>query len=153
MRERIAIIDGLRSPIAKANGKLADVNADILGSIIAKELVIRNNLNYEDFDEVIIGNVANPANSTNIARVMAIRAGFPNTTPAYTVHRNCASGMQSISSAIEKIHSNQGSLYLVGGVESMSNLPLLYSDELRKLITKFSYSKSTIEKLNLNGLL
>ena len=78
---------------------------------------------------------------------MAIRAGFPNTTPAYTVHRNCASGMQSISSAIEKIHSNQGSLYLVGGVESMSNLPLLYSDELRKLITKFSYSKSTIEKL------
>ncbi|NCB13409.1 MAG: acetyl-CoA C-acyltransferase, partial [Erysipelotrichia bacterium] len=149
MRERIAIIDGLRSPIAKANGKLADVNADILGSIIAKELVIRNNLNYEDFDEVIIGNVANPANSTNIARVMAIRAGFPNTTPAYTVHRNCASGMQSISSAIEKIHSNQGSLYLVGGVESMSNLPLLYSDELRKLITKFSYSKSTIEKLKI----
>lgn len=149
MRERIAIIDGLRSPIAKANGKLADVNADILGSIIAKELVIRNNLNYEDFDEVIMGNVANPANSTNIARVMAIRAGFPNTTPAYTVHRNCASGMQSISSAIEKIHSNQGSLYLVGGVESMSNLPLLYSDELRKLITKFSYSKSTIEKLKI----
>ena len=43
-KERIAIIDGLRSPIAKANGKLADVNADILGSIIAKELVIRNNL-------------------------------------------------------------------------------------------------------------
>ncbi|MDY3201342.1 MAG: thiolase family protein [Arcobacter sp.] len=149
MKERIAIIDGLRSPIAKANGKLNDVSADILGSIITKELVLRNNLEYEQFDEVIMGNVANPANATNIARVMASRAGFPSQTPAYTVHRNCASGMQAISSAIEKIHSNQGDLYLVGGIESMSNLPLYYGDELKNLITKFTYSKSFIEKIQL----
>ncbi|MGE3593748.1 MAG: beta-ketoacyl synthase N-terminal-like domain-containing protein [Arcobacter sp.] len=144
MKERIAIIDGLRSPIAKANGKLNDVTADNLGAIISKELILRNNLDYEEFDEVIMGNVAQPANAANIARVMAIRAGFPQNTPAYTVHRNCASGMQAISSAIEKIHSNQGSLYLVGGMESMSNIPLLYSDELRNFITKFFYSKSII---------
>ena len=149
MKERIAIIDGLRSPIAKANGRLNDVSADSLGAIISKELVLRNNLDYKQFDEVIMGNVANPANATNIARVMAIKAGFPQSTPAYSVHRNCASGMQSVSSAIEKIYSNQGSLYLVGGIESMSNLPLLYSDELRNLITKFSYSKSILEKLKL----
>lgn len=149
MKERIAIIDGLRSPIAKANGKLNDVTADNLGAIISKELILRNNLDYEEFDEVIMGNVAQPANAANIARVMAIKTGFPQNTPAYTVHRNCASGMQAISSAIEKIHSNQGSLYLVGGMESMSNIPLLYSDELRNLITKFSYSKSIIEKLKL----
>ena len=149
MKERIAIIDGLRSPVAKANGKLNDVSADTLGAIITKELVLRNNLKYEQFDEVIIGNVAQPANSANIARVMAIKAGFPQLTPAYTVHRNCASGMQSISSAIEKINSNQGDLYLVGGMESMSNIPLLYSDELRNLITKFTYAKSLGEKLKL----
>ena len=149
MKERIAIIDGLRSPIAKANGKLNDVSADTLGAIITKELVLRNNLDYKQFDEVIMGNVAQPANSANIARVMAIRAGFPQTTPAYTVHRNCASGMQAISSAIEKIHSNQGDLYLVGGMESMSNIPLLYSDEFRNFITKFTYSKSITEKLKL----
>ena len=149
MKERIAIIDGLRSPVAKANGKLNDVSADTLGAIITKELVLRNNLKYEQFDEVIIGNVAQPANSANIARVMAIKAGFPQSTPAYTVHRNCASGMQSISSAIEKIHSNQGDLYLVGGMESMSNIPLLYSDELRNLITKFTYARSLGEKLKL----
>lgn len=149
MKERIAIIDGLRSPVAKANGKLNDVSADTLGAIITKELVLRNNLKYEQFDEVIIGNVAQPANSANIARVMAIKAGFPQSTPAYTVHRNCASGMQSISSAIEKINSNQGDLYLVGGMESMSNIPLLYSDELRNLITKFTYARSLGEKLKL----
>jgi acetyl-CoA C-acetyltransferase len=149
MKERIAIIDGLRSPIAKANGKLNDVSADTLGAIITKELVLRNDLDYKQFDEVIMGNVAQPANAANIARVMAIRAGFPQSTIAYTVHRNCASGMQSISSAIEKINSNQGELYLVGGMESMSNIPLLYSDEFRNLITKFTYTKSIIEKLKL----
>lgn len=147
MKERIAIIDGLRSPIAKANGKLNDVSADTLGAIISKELVLRNDIDYKEFDEVIMGNVAQPANASNIARVMAIRAGFPQSTPAYTVHRNCASGMQSISSAIEKIHSNQGDLYLVGGMESMSNIPLLHSDEFRNFITKFTYSKSIGEKL------
>ena len=146
MKERIAIIDGLRSPIAKANGKLNDVSADNLSAIITKELVLRNNIDYKEFDEVIIGNVAQPANASNIARVMAIRAGFPQSTPAYTVHRSCASGMQSISSAIEKIHSNQGDLYLVGGVESMSNIPLLHSDEFRSFITKFTYSKSLTER-------
>jgi acetyl-CoA C-acetyltransferase len=149
VKERIAIIDGLRSPIAKANGKLNDISADTLGSIITKELVLRNDLDYKQFDEVIMGNVAQPANAANIARVMAIRAGFPQSTPAYTVHRNCASGMQSISSAIEKINSNQGDLYLVGGMESMSNIPLLYSDNFRNLITKFTYSKSISEKFKL----
>ena len=149
MKERIAIIDGLRSPIAKANGKLNDISADTLGAIITKELVLRNELDYKQFDEVIMGNVAQPANAANIARVMAIRAGFPQSTPAYTVHRNCASGMQSISSAIEKINSNQGDLYLVGGMESMSNIPLLYSDEFRSFITKFTYSKSISEKFKL----
>lgn len=149
MKERIAIIDGLRSPIAKANGKLNDVNADTLGAIITKELILRNNLDYKEFDEVIMGNVAQPGNTANIARVMAIKAGFAQSTPAYTVHRNCASGMQAISSAIEKIHSNQGNLYLVGGMESMSNIPILYSDEFRNFITKFSYSKSFSEKVKL----
>jgi len=149
VKERIAVIDGLRSPIAKANGKLNDISADTLGAIITKELVLRNDLDYKQFDEVIMGNVAQPANAANIARVMAIRAGFPQSTPAYTVHRNCASGMQSISSAIEKINSNQGDLYLVGGMESMSNIPLLYSDAFRNLITKFTYSKSISEKFKL----
>ena len=149
MKERIAVIDGLRSPIAKANGKLNDISADTLGAIITKELVLRNDLDYKQFDEVIMGNVAQPSKAMNIARVMAIRAGFPQSTPAYTVHRNCASGMQSISSAIEKINSNQGDLYLVGGMESMSNIPLLYSDEFRSFITKFTYSKSISEKFKL----
>ena len=149
MKDRIAIIDGLRSPVAKANGKLNNVGADTLGAIITKELILRNGLEYAQFDEVIMGNVAQPANAANIARVMAIRAGFPQSIPAYTVHRNCASGMQSISSAIEKIYANQGDLYLVGGIESMSNIPLLHSDKFRNFMTKLTYAKSAGDKLHL----
>lgn len=149
MNERIAIIDGLRSPVAKANGKLNHVGADSLGAIIAKELVLRNNIPYDDFDEVIIGNVAQPANAANIARVLAMRAGFPKKTIAYTVHRNCASGMQALSSAIEKIYTNQGEIYLAGGVESMSNIPLLFSNQFKDFMTKFTYAKTASEKLKL----
>ncbi|AXX92055.1 acetyl-CoA C-acyltransferase [Malaciobacter molluscorum LMG 25693] len=149
MKEKIVIVDGLRSPIAKAYGKLNNIQADELGSIIAKELVLKNNIDYDKFDEVIIGNVAQPPHAANIARVIAIKAGFNIKTPAYTVHRNCASGMQSISSAIEKIQTNQGDLYLVGGVESMSNIPLYHTNEFKNLLTQISNTKSITTKLKL----
>ena len=113
MKDEIVVIDGLRSPIAKANGTLNNLSADNLGAIIAKELVLKTQIPYELFDEVIIGNVAQPADAANIARVLAVKAGFPQSIPAYTVHRNCASGMQAISSAIEKIKSDQGSVYIL----------------------------------------
>ncbi|PLY07570.1 MAG: acetyl-CoA C-acyltransferase [Arcobacter sp.] len=149
MKERIAVIDGLRSPIAKANGKLETLGADTLGAIIAKELVLRNKIDYDRFDEVIIGNVAQPANAANIARVLAIRAGFPESTIAYTVHRNCASGMQAISSAIEKIETSQGEIYLAGGVESMSNIPLFFNDQFKNFVTKLSYAKTASQRLKI----
>lgn len=147
--EKIVVIDGLRSPIAKAYGKLNNIQAEELGSIISKELVLRSGIDYKEFDEVIIGNVAQPTHAANIARVIAIKAGFPISTPAYTVHRNCASGMQSISSAIEKIHSKQGELYLVGGVESMSNIPLLHTQAFKNILTEISNTKSIKEKLKI----
>jgi len=147
MKDEIVIIDGLRSPIAKANGILNNLRVDSLGAIIAKELILKSQIPYELFDEVIIGNVAQPADAANVARIIAVKAGIPQSTPSYTVHRNCASGMQAISSAIEKIKSDQGSLYLVGGVESMSNIPLLFQDKFKDFMTKLTYSKSVKEKL------
>ena len=80
MVHRIAVIEGLRSPIAKSYGKLNNVQADTLGSIIAKELVLRIGIDYSKYDEIIIGNVAQPSHASNIARVLAIRSGFPNKT-------------------------------------------------------------------------
>ena len=145
--ERIAIVNGIRSPIAKAYGKLNNVSVDNLSALIAKELVLKSGLQYEDFDEVIIGNVSQPVGSANVARVIASLAGFPQSTPAYTVHRNCASGMQSISSAIEKIYANQGEIYLVGGVESMSNIPILFSTRFKDFLMNLNNARKPLDKL------
>lgn len=126
-KERIAIIDGTRTPIAKAGGKFKDIQAENLGAHVLQELAHKVGIDYDRYDEIIIGNVAQPAHAVNIARVIALKAGFSERIPAYTVHRNCASGMESITTATDKLLSGQGEIYMSGGVESMSNIPLLYS--------------------------
>lgn len=147
-RERIAIISGLRTPMARAGGKFQHLQADTLGSRIVRETVMRSPIGFDEFDEVIIGNVAQPIHAANIARVIALRSGFPRETPAFTVHRNCASGMQSITSAADRIRAKEGSIYLCGGVESMSNIPLVYNQKMTALFLKLSRSRTFLERLH-----
>jgi len=147
-RERIAIISGLRTPMARAGGKFQHLQADTLGSRIVRETVMRSPIGFDEFDEVIIGNVAQPIHAANIARVIGLRAGFPRETPAFTVHRNCASGMQSITSAADRIRAKEGSIYLCGGVESMSNIPLVYNQKMTALFVKLSKSITFLERLH-----
>ncbi len=147
MKERIAIIDGLRTPIAKASGKLKNLQAESLGAFIVSELALRVGIDFESYDEVIIGNVSQPGHAANVARVIALKAGFSEKTPAYTVHRNCASGMESITSASEKILSGRGEIYMAGGVESMSNIPLMFNKKMSALFEALFRSKSPLEKL------
>ena len=147
MKERIAIIEGYRTPFAKAGGELKGFEADELGTIIVKEVMERSVLEYDDIDEIIMGNVAQPAHSANIARVIAIKAGFNQTIPAYTVHRNCASGMESISTAANKILADQASIVLAGGTESMSNIPFLLQPQMKEYVEGLSRQKTTLKKL------
>ncbi len=147
MKERIAIIDGLRTPMAKAGGKLQGFQADKLGAHIVQELALRVGIPFEEYDEVIIGNVSQPGHAANVARVIALEAGFPHSTIAYTVHRNCASGMESITSAASKILSGDGEIFLSGGVESMSNVPLMYGEKMTELFGALFKAKSISEKL------
>ena len=145
--ERIAIISGLRTPMAKAGGRFKTLQADTLGSRLVREVMMRCALDFSDIDEVIIGNVAQPIHAANIARVIALRAGFPESTPAMTVHRNCASGMESITTATSRIYAGEGKVYLCGGVESMSNIPLVYSEKMTTLFTQLSKSKTALDKV------
>ncbi len=147
MKERIAIIDGIRTPIAKAGGNFKDIQAERLGAHIVQELALRVGIPFEKYDEVIMGNVSQPGHAANVARVIALEAGFPDSTIAYTVHRNCASGMESITSAASKIMAGEGELFLCGGVESMSNVPLMYSDKMKELFEALFKAKSITEKL------
>jgi acetyl-CoA C-acetyltransferase/acetyl-CoA acyltransferase len=147
VKERIAIIEGIRSPMAKAGTALKDTPADDLGAMVVKGLLARVPVDPSEVDEVIIGNVAQPARAANIARVISLKAGLPQDVPAYTVHRNCASGMESITSAANKILLGRGGIFVAGGVESMSNIPLLFNREYRDFIWRFTRSKTGMQRL------
>lgn len=103
--KRVAIVSGLRTPMVKSAGKFAHYQVDTLGARVTRELMLRSPLSFDEVDEVIVGNVGQPIHAANVARVIALRAGFPEKTPAVTVHRNCASGMESITTATAKIHA------------------------------------------------
>jgi acetyl-CoA acetyltransferase family protein len=147
MSQRIAIIDGLRSPFCKASGALKNLQADDLGAIIARELMARSELDIKDIDDVIIGNVAQPAHCANIARIVALKTGIPQSVPAVTVHRNCASGMESVTTGAERLLSGRAKFILAGGTESMSNIPLIYGAKMTELFAKLMRCKTTLDKL------
>jgi acetyl-CoA acyltransferase len=138
----VVIIDGVRTPYAKAGTALKDVPADALGAAVVKEIVARTGINVEHIDEVIVGNAGMPAEAANIGRVIALRAGIPERIPAYSVQRNCASGMQAAASAYTQIVANMSEIVLVAGVESMSNFGFYTTKKLRDAFTAIARSKS-----------
>jgi acetyl-CoA acetyltransferase family protein len=148
MKERIAIIAGYRSPMGKAGGVMKNITAHDLGARIAKEVLVRSKIDIEKIDEVIIGNCGQPAEAANIARVIALKAGVPEKTPAFTVHRNCASGMEAMTSAMSKIQNGEAEIILAGGVESMSNFPLMFGKKMTALFANLMKAKTLQQKLS-----
>jgi len=148
MRERIAVVAGFRSPMGKAGGALKNLTAHDLGARIAREVLLRSKIDPTKIDEVIIGNVAHPADAANIARVIALKAGIPQYVPAFTVHRNCASGMQAMTTAMTQIQNGEAEIILAGGVESMSNIPLFFGKKMTALFANLAKAKTPQEKLS-----
>ena len=140
--ERIAIVDGIRTPFSKMGANFNNLSAQELGRIAARELIERLSLDVKLIDEVIFGCVGQPADAANIARVIALLAGVPKSTPAFTVHRNCASGIESVVQAAIKIKAGEGSCYLTGGTESMSNIPFYFSKEYQEILIEISRAKT-----------
>ena len=145
---RAAIIDGLRSPFVKFNTVFQDLPAADLAMHIIREIIERTALNVHSIDHVIMGNGAVPADAPNIARIAALKAGIPQHVPAYTVQRNCASGMQSISDAAMMIEMGHADTLIAGGVESMSNIPFLFKKSVQKKFTRLNRAKSLSEKVS-----
>jgi acetyl-CoA acetyltransferase family protein len=147
MKEPIYIVDGVRTPFAKAGTTLADSDVVDLGKAALSLLVARTGIDASRIEEVIIGCVSQPADSANVGRVVALRAGIPESVPAITVHRNCASGFEAVTQAAEKMLAGRGDIFIVGGVESMSHIPLLYSHEAAKKFGAFARAKNLSQKL------
>ncbi len=142
MKERIAILDGIRTPFCKAGGALRSVTADDLGALVVKELLARTSIDPARVSSVIFGNVGQPAHAANIARVIALKSSIPANVVAHTVHHNCASGMRAITDAALQIRSGQADLVLAGGTESMSQIPLIFSASMTHLFVRLMKARS-----------
>jgi acetyl-CoA C-acetyltransferase/acetyl-CoA acyltransferase len=97
-------------------------------------------------DEVIVGNTGTPADTANIARVIALRSGLDQKISAYSVHRNCASGLESIAQASLKIKAGVADIVVAGGTESMSNMPLMYNQKAQAFFENLNRSRSLGDK-------
>lgn len=147
MKERIAIVAGIRTPFCKAGGVMKDYEPDDLGAYVVTELLARSGVPAEKVDELIFGNVLQPPLSANIARIVAVKAGLPIKMPAYTVNRNCASGLEAITSGSDKILLGHDDIVIAGGTESMSNFPITIKKGYKEFLQRFMKAKGWKDKL------
>ena len=115
------IIDGVRTPIGKLNGAMQSVQPEEMAALLLREICDRNSLDAKLLDAVILGHAKQSSDKPNIARLAALIARFPVELQAYTVHRQCGSGMQALHNAAQEIMCGYADFVLAGGVESMSN--------------------------------
>ena len=140
------IVDAIRTPFTKAGSTLASLDAVDLGRAAVTALLSRTGIDPGVIDETIFGCVGQPAHAQNIARVIALRSGVPDSKPAMTVHRNCASGLEAITTAHQRVCADQGQVFLVGGTESMSNMPFYFQKPAVEKFTALARSKSMPQK-------
>jgi len=141
------ILGGVRTPFAKAGGAFRATPAYELGRIAMAELMARHELDPARLDQVIFGNCAQPAEAANVTRVTALRAGVPERVPGFTVHRNCASGMEAVADATYRIACGEAKLILAGGMESMSQIPLMYRSSYAEWLEGLTRAKTAPQKL------
>ncbi|MBI4769853.1 MAG: thiolase family protein [Chloroflexi bacterium] len=123
--KEVVIVDAVRTPVGNHGGVFREVGARTLAATAIRGLLDRTGIDPASINEVIFGCIAQPSEALNIARVAALTAGIPKEVPGYTVTRNCDSGMDAIVQAWRNIQVGDGEIYLVGGVESMSQIPYI----------------------------
>src|SRR5262245_44897956 len=119
------IFAAARTPIGKFLGGLAEVPAAELGAVALREAMARARVKPEQIDEAIFGNVVQAGLGQNPARQVALKAGLPDTIPAFTVNKVCGSGLKAVMLAAQAIRAGDAELVAAGGIESMSRAPHL----------------------------
>lgn len=143
----VYVVDGSRTPFLKAQGKPGPFTASDLAVAAGKPLLLRQPFEPSEFDEVILGCAAPSADEVNIGRVAALRLGCGDKVQAWTVMRNCASGMQALDAAATNIALGRSDLVLAGGTESMSHAPILYNEQMVLWLAKLNRAKKPLDKL------
>lgn len=149
MSKPVYLVEGKRTPQVKSGAELAEVAAPYLGHYLVRSLADKHAIPADEVDEVIVGNTGSPAKYPNLGRVIALEAGLDKKTSGYTVHRNCASGMEALSQGFDKITSGRNHVIFAGGVESMSQIPLLYNKEMTAFFIEMMKAKTLTQKLKI----
>ena len=143
----VYIVDGSRSPFLKARGRPGPFQASDLAVQAGKPLLMRQPFSPEELDEVIVGCVGPSPEEVNIGRVISLRLGCGDKVPAWTVQRNCASGMQAIDSAFSNILLGKSNLVLAGGAEAMSHSPVLFNHHMVNWLADMNRAKNPLQKV------
>lgn len=119
----VVVVAATRTPIGMIGGMLQNTSPEELLAVVYEEVIRRAGIDKAIIDEVLAGQAKQTTDAPNIARVAALKVRIPESTPAYTVHRQCASGMQAILNGMQQIQCGYSDVVLAGGVESMSTAP------------------------------
>src|SRR5512146_400093 len=133
---RVAIVAGVRTPFAKSGTILKDVPAVELARHAARELLFRSDLDGREVDEVVMGQVVPSVLTPNVAREVSLLPQLPPGVPAYTLNRACASAAQAITNAADQIALGHADTILAGGVESLSDIPILHSRRFSRILVE-----------------
>lgn len=152
-RRAVYIVDGARTPQLKARGKQGPFSAADLAVGCSRPLLARQNFDPTAIDEVIMGCVMPSADEANIARILGLRLNCGKDVPAFTVQRNCASGLQAIDNAAQSIAIRRSELVLAGGVESMSRAPVMLNSYMVNWLGDWMRARSVTQKIKALGKL
>ncbi len=147
MSSSVYLIEGARTPILKARGKAGPFASADLATLAGRHLMMKTNINTDDIDETILGCVMPSEREANIGRVASLRIGVPESVPAWTVQRNCASGMQAVDCAMNRIQLGHSDIVLAGGSEAMSRAPIMFSDKYVGFLGRLMAAKTPVAKL------
>jgi acetyl-CoA acyltransferase len=139
---RVAIVAGLRTPFAKSGTIFRDVSATALARHAVRELLVRSEIDGREIDEVIFGQVVSSARAPNVAREVSLLPQLLPSVPAYTLNRACASAAQAVTNAADQIALGHADTILAGGVESLSDIPVLHSRRFSRILVEAGKAKS-----------
>jgi acetyl-CoA acyltransferase len=144
---RVAVVEGCRTPFCRSGTDLRDLTAVQLGVVAVRETLYRAELDPARVDHVIYGAVVPSVQAPNVAREVGLGAGVPARTPAFSVSRACASANQAITSGADMIARGEADVVVAGGVEVLSDVPMLLSRPLREALLQASRAKRVADRV------
>jgi acetyl-CoA acyltransferase len=144
---RVAVVAGLRTPFCKIDTDFRELTALELGKLCVSEVIQRADLDPAEIDGLIYGQVVLSVGTPNIAREIVLGAGLPRTIEAYSVTRACATSLQALANGADAIRLGQASCVVVGGADSVSDPPVLWSKRVSQALSSASRARSLKDRI------